>query len=89
MYHLPATTDVLVVGAGPVGCAAAISLIMNGVTNIVVVDNQEKGRNTSRAVVIHAKTLEVHVHCFLSIHFAIMTAYYPGTLHYTLCGRHL
>ncbi|KAJ3819872.1 FAD/NAD(P)-binding domain-containing protein [Lentinula raphanica] len=57
---LPAETQVLVVGAGPSGLTAAISLICNGIkpSNLTIVDCLEKGGNTSRAIAIHAATLE-------------------------------
>jgi len=56
---LPDRTTVLVVGAGPTGLACAISLIKQGVPDIIVVDTLLQGDNTSRALVIHAATLEV------------------------------
>jgi 2-polyprenyl-6-methoxyphenol hydroxylase-like FAD-dependent oxidoreductase len=52
------TTDVLVVGAGPVGLALGASLAAGGV-DVTVVDRQAEGANTSRAAVVHARTLEV------------------------------
>ncbi|WP_043616577.1 FAD-dependent oxidoreductase [Nonomuraea candida] len=52
------TTDVLVVGAGPVGLTAAIVLTRLG-HGVVVVDDQAEGANTSRAAVVHARTLEL------------------------------
>ncbi len=55
---LPAATDVLVVGAGPVGLTLATSLSAAGVS-VVLVDKQSEGANTSRAAVVHARTLEV------------------------------
>ncbi|KAL0575708.1 hypothetical protein V5O48_006268 [Marasmius crinis-equi] len=58
---LPSRTKILVVGAGPAGLAASISLVKNGVDpgDIVVVDKLASGgENTSRAIVIHAATLE-------------------------------
>jgi 2-polyprenyl-6-methoxyphenol hydroxylase-like FAD-dependent oxidoreductase len=55
---LPARTDVLIVGAGPAGLAAAIALADAGV-DFVLVDSQAEGANTSRACVVHARTLEV------------------------------
>jgi len=55
---LPDRTTVLVVGAGPSGLACAISLIKEGVHDITVVDALLQGENTSRALVIHAATLE-------------------------------
>ncbi|WP_433499271.1 FAD-dependent oxidoreductase [Sphaerimonospora sp. CA-214678] len=55
---LPATTDVLVVGAGPTGLTTAISLAGRGL-DVIVADDQAEGANTSRAAVVHARTLEV------------------------------
>ncbi|MGS2644257.1 FAD-dependent oxidoreductase [Streptosporangium sp. LJ11] len=55
---LPATTDVLVVGAGPTGLTAAVHLAGQGF-DVTVVDDQAVGDNTSRAAVVHARTLEV------------------------------
>jgi 2-polyprenyl-6-methoxyphenol hydroxylase-like FAD-dependent oxidoreductase len=50
--------DVLVVGAGPTGLTAAISLMARG-HQVTVVDRQAEGQNTSRAGVVYARTLEV------------------------------
>ncbi|MEU4407798.1 FAD-dependent oxidoreductase [Streptosporangium sp. NPDC023963] len=55
---LPTTTDVLVVGAGPTGLTAAVHLAGQGF-DVTVVDDQAAGDNTSRAAVVHARTLEV------------------------------
>lgn len=52
------TTDVLIIGAGPTGLAAAVSLVAQGIA-ITVVDRQAAGANTSRAAVVNARTLEV------------------------------
>ncbi|MEU5880086.1 FAD-dependent oxidoreductase [Spirillospora sp. NPDC047279] len=54
---LPDTTDVLVIGAGPTGLTLAISLAGQG-HRVTVVDAQAEGDNTSRAAVVHARTLE-------------------------------
>ena len=55
----PATkTDVLIVGAGPTGLALAASLAARGVETLII-DRQAEGANTSRAAVVHARTLEV------------------------------
>ena len=52
------STDVLIVGAGPTGLTLAASLALRGVRTIIV-DRQAEGANTSRAAVIHARTLEM------------------------------
>ncbi len=51
-------TDVLIVGAGPTGLTLATALIAKGVRTTLI-DNQAAGANTSRAAVVHARTLEV------------------------------
>jgi 2-polyprenyl-6-methoxyphenol hydroxylase-like FAD-dependent oxidoreductase len=58
MGELPLRTEVLVVGAGPVGLAVAASLAGHG-HDVTVVDRQATGANTSRAAVVHARTLEM------------------------------
>lgn len=57
--HHPAshTTDVLIVGAGPTGLTLAAALATRGI-HAVLIDRQAEGANTSRAAVIHARTLE-------------------------------
>jgi 2-polyprenyl-6-methoxyphenol hydroxylase-like FAD-dependent oxidoreductase len=55
---LPVDTDVLVVGAGPSGLTLAAALAARGVRTTVI-DRQAEGANTSRAAVVHARTLEV------------------------------
>jgi 2-polyprenyl-6-methoxyphenol hydroxylase-like FAD-dependent oxidoreductase len=58
--RLPAATDVLIVGAGPVGLTLATSLATAlGAANVVLVEKRAEGVNTSRAAVVHARTLEV------------------------------
>jgi 2-polyprenyl-6-methoxyphenol hydroxylase-like FAD-dependent oxidoreductase len=64
MSHLSAMssssfdTDVLIVGAGPAGLTLANALAARDV-KIMVIDRQSEGANTSRAAVVHARTLEV------------------------------
>ena len=55
---LPSTIDVAIVGAGPTGLAAACTLRRAGIEPLVL-DRVEEQANTSRAAVIHARTLEV------------------------------
>jgi 2-polyprenyl-6-methoxyphenol hydroxylase-like FAD-dependent oxidoreductase len=55
---LPASTGVLVVGAGPVGLTLAASLATAGVP-AVVVDKLAQAAGSSRACVVHSRTLEV------------------------------
>ena len=55
---IPERTEVLVVGAGPVGLAVAASLAGQG-REVTVIDRQAAGANTSRASVVHPRTLEM------------------------------
>lgn len=55
---LPTSVDVLIVGAGPSGLALACELARRDVPHLII-DRQPEGANTSRACVIHARTLEV------------------------------
>jgi 2-polyprenyl-6-methoxyphenol hydroxylase-like FAD-dependent oxidoreductase len=50
--------DVVIVGAGPTGLALAAELQRLG-TGALVLDQMPTGQNTSRATVVHARTLEV------------------------------
>jgi len=50
-------TDVLIAGAGPVGLTLGAALTQRGLGNVLI-DRQAEGANTSRAAVIHARTLE-------------------------------
>ncbi|MEC3958366.1 FAD-dependent monooxygenase [Nocardia sp. CDC153] len=58
MNTVPATASVVIVGAGPAGMTAGIALADAGV-HVVLLDKLAEGANTSRAVVVHARTLEV------------------------------
>ena len=58
MGTLPDATDVVIVGAGPAGLTLACVLAGEG-TSFAVVDRLAEGANTSRAAVVHARTLEV------------------------------
>ncbi|MGW4243847.1 FAD-dependent monooxygenase [Nocardia sp. NPDC004722] len=58
MNTVPATASVVIVGAGPAGMTAGIALADAGV-DVVLLDKLAEGANTSRAVVVHARTLEV------------------------------
>jgi len=56
---LPSSTCTLIVGAGPTDLAAALSLIHHGFRDFVIVDAVTQGENSSRAVLVHAATIEV------------------------------
>ncbi len=58
MKPLPDATDVVIVGAGPVGLVLAGVLAKMRIP-FLIVDDLEEGSNTSRACVVHARTLEV------------------------------
>jgi len=49
---------VVIVGAGPTGLALGAELKRLGVSSLIL-DRLEAGANTSRAAVVHARTLEV------------------------------
>lgn len=55
---LPDRTEVAIVGGGPTGLALAVTLASAGI-DFVVLDRLAEGANTSRAAVVHARTLEV------------------------------
>lgn len=57
MNQLPRNTDVLIVGAGPVGLTVGAALRAQGVA-VVIVDRAPQPPTTSRAAVIHARTLQ-------------------------------
>lgn len=54
----PSSIEILVVGAGPAGLALASELHRRDVPYLIV-DGEAAGANTSRACVVHARTLEV------------------------------
>jgi 2-polyprenyl-6-methoxyphenol hydroxylase-like FAD-dependent oxidoreductase len=58
MSALPGTTDVVIVGAGPTGLTLAGILAKERVSHVIL-DRLAEGANTSRAAVVHARTLEV------------------------------
>ncbi|MBU2666197.1 FAD-dependent monooxygenase [Actinoplanes bogorensis] len=52
------TMDVVIVGAGPTGLTLSAALKARGIDHVLL-DAAAQGANTSRAAVIHARTLEV------------------------------
>jgi 2-polyprenyl-6-methoxyphenol hydroxylase-like FAD-dependent oxidoreductase len=54
----PQNVDVVVVGAGPSGLALACTLRQGG-ADVLVLEQAAEGAGTSRAAVVHARTLEV------------------------------
>lgn len=55
---LPSSTCMLIVGAGPTGLAVALSLLHHGFRDFVIVDAVTNGENSSRALLVHAATIE-------------------------------
>ncbi|KAI0341695.1 FAD/NAD(P)-binding domain-containing protein [Trametopsis cervina] len=58
MPELPLQADILVVGGGPCGLVAALSLQKHGCSDIVVVDSAPAGLHTTRAIALFPATLE-------------------------------
>ncbi|HUI95954.1 MAG TPA: FAD-dependent monooxygenase [Xanthobacteraceae bacterium] len=58
MAALPTETEILIAGAGPSGLALAAELRRRG-KDPLIIDRQGAGANTSRACVVHARTMEV------------------------------
>ncbi|MGE5102305.1 MAG: FAD-dependent oxidoreductase, partial [Deltaproteobacteria bacterium] len=58
MDAINANTNLLIIGAGPTGLALAAELARRG-TMPLVIDRNPAGANTSRACVVHARTMEV------------------------------
>lgn len=66
MFHSPPAAsrddvfdaDVLIAGAGPTGLTLATALAARGIRTIII-DRLTQGANTSRAAVVHARTLEI------------------------------
>ncbi|KAL8440275.1 hypothetical protein Efla_004971 [Eimeria flavescens] len=57
-HNLPASTDVVIVGAGPTGLCLALSLARQGVS-FVIIDATLEATKDSRAIAIQSRTLEV------------------------------
>lgn len=55
---VPSETDVVIAGAGPSGLTLSAELRRRGIESVTV-DKVAEGANTSRAAVVHARTLEV------------------------------
>jgi len=55
----PRTVDVLIVGAGPSGLTMAHELARRGIKNIRIIDKLSQSCKESRALAIHARTLEI------------------------------
>src|SRR5689334_5233046 len=55
----PARTEVLIVGAGPTGLVLALWLKRRGI-DVRIIDKTAEPGTTSRALVVHARTLELY-----------------------------
>ena len=58
MQDVKVRNQILIAGAGPSGLALAAELSRRGVSTAII-DRQATGANTSRACVVHARTMEV------------------------------
>jgi 2-polyprenyl-6-methoxyphenol hydroxylase-like FAD-dependent oxidoreductase len=58
MEDIEVENQILIAGAGPSGLALAAELSRRGVSTAII-DRQAAGANTSRACVVHARTMEV------------------------------
>ncbi len=58
MPILPSRTEILIIGAGPTGLALSAELRRRSIAALTI-DKIAEGANTSRAAVVHARTLEV------------------------------
>ncbi|MGF1479317.1 MAG: FAD-dependent monooxygenase [Cyanophyceae cyanobacterium] len=52
-------TDVIIIGAGPTGLSLAVQLIRYGI-DFVIIDRKEGITDLSKALVVHARTLEIY-----------------------------
>jgi 2-polyprenyl-6-methoxyphenol hydroxylase-like FAD-dependent oxidoreductase len=58
MQGVEVENQILIAGAGPSGLALAAELSRRGVSTAII-DRQAAGANTSRACVVHARTMEI------------------------------
>src|SRR5215469_3676072 len=58
MQDISTESRVLIAGAGPSGLALAAELSRRGIKPLII-DRQAAGANTSRACVVHARTMEL------------------------------
>src|SRR5690349_16054359 len=58
MQDVKGEAQILIAGAGPSGLALSAELSRRGGTPLII-DRQAAGANTSRACVVHARTMEV------------------------------
>lgn len=56
---LPQQTQVLIVGGGPTGMVCALTLHQQGIKDICIVDGMQQRSQWSKALAVHAATLEV------------------------------
>jgi 2-polyprenyl-6-methoxyphenol hydroxylase-like FAD-dependent oxidoreductase len=71
-------TDVLIVGAGPTGLVLALWLHRQGV-NVHIFDQADAPAKNSRAIVVHARTIELYRQLGLSEELVALGYKLPGT----------
>lgn len=59
MQNATVQTDVIIVGAGPTGLSLAVQLMRYNI-DFVIIDKQEGVTELSKALVVHARTLEIY-----------------------------
>ena len=73
--------DIIIIGAGPSGLVAALTLLQEG-QKVAIYDALPKGQNGSRAAAVHAHTIEV---TFVALSNPPLTNTTTATSHIGIC----